>query len=145
MEKLVQKHDQLIKALASLDLAINNYQRFNRDKVSCIDIDISEMNRIFRDSMIHRFEYCTDLFWKFIKKYLEVNHQYGGIKTSREVLKEAFSVGILDEAEFEKIITMIQSRNMTSHIYVEEIAEQLAQIIPDYYLALHSIVSQVKL
>jgi len=38
---------------------------------------------------------------------------------------------------------MIKSRNMTSHIYVEEITEQLVFQIPEYYKFLNNVIQRL--
>lgn len=39
--------------------------------------------------------------------------------------------------------SMIKDRNLTSHIYIEEVAEMLAKKIPDYYNLMHTIIQRL--
>ena len=76
MEKLIQKQKFVFQALDTLDLAINIYQEslqsandpLWRGKAFASE---QQMERSLRDSMIQRFEFSSDLFWKFLKEYLE--------------------------------------------------------------------------
>lgn len=49
----------------------------------------------------------------------------------------------LKEYGAEICMAMIESRNLTSHIYKEEIAEQLARDIPKYYEHVRQFVSRI--
>ncbi len=46
---------------------------------------------------------------------------------------EAFKVGLLSEEETVKILEMVDDRNITSHTYHEEIAEEIYRQIKDYW------------
>lgn len=145
MARLKQKYEQLIQALKTLDsaiIAINELEA--RGKSFNPKIEYEDEYRTYRDSLIQRFEYSIDLFWKYLKNYLEVAQVLTGLKIPSEVMREAFLLGLLSENETEKILEMIKSRNRTSHIYVEEIAVQLALQIPDYALILKHVVMRLK-
>ena len=107
-------------------------------------VDYEDEYRTYRDSVVQRFEYTIDLFWKYLKNYLEVAQVVTGLKIPSEVMREAFSLRLLSEEETEKILEMIKSRNMTSHIYIEEIAERLALNIPEYYQLLQKLAERLK-
>ncbi len=82
-----------------------------------------------QDSLIQRFEFCTELFWKNLKKLLA----YEKILTTtpRDVLAKAYqSMLIDDEAAW---LSMIDDRNTTSHIYQLEVAEIVASHIPGHF------------
>ena len=107
-------------------------------------VDYEDEYRTYRDSLVKRFTYTIELFWKYIKNYLEVAQVLTGLKIPSEVMREAFSLRLLSEDETEKILEMIKSRNMTSHIYIEEIAERLAVQIPDYAQVLKEVIIRLK-
>lgn len=119
MDRLKQKHKQLLQALSSLEKSIINPNKLEQRQMLLtqgIDIDREEEYRVYRDSLIQRFEYSIDLFWKYIKKYLEYAHLLNALKVPSDVIREAFSVRLISEEEAENILAMIKSRNMTSHI-----------------------------
>ena len=89
---------------------------------------------IVRDGVIQRFEFTVELAWKSIKEYLEDQGSTTPIATPRAVLKEAFAAGIIQDAdEWNKIIT---ARNITSHVYDEKTAEDVAAQICNDFLPL---------
>lgn len=82
------------------------------------------------DAVIKRFEFTYELSWKALKAFLE----YKGIiaKTPRDCFKEAFSAGFIDDSE--DWIKMIEDRNITSHTYEEDSANEIYQKINSIYL-----------
>ena len=145
MGKLEQKQEQLTQALVSLDKSINALTHLAKEKKGYNpSMTYEEEYRMHRDSVIQRFEYSVDLFWKYIKKYLEEAHVLSGIKIPGEVIRTAYSLEIISEEEAKTILEMIKSRNLTSHMYVEEIAEELATEIPQYYKTLSTITQRLE-
>ena len=110
---MLQKIEHYISALAQLEQAVVIYQK-------------SQQDALYRDGLIQRFEFTVELAWKSIKEYLEDQGSTTPIATPRAVLKEAFAAGIIQDAdEWNKIIT---ARNITSHVYDEKTAEDVAQL-----------------
>lgn len=79
---------------------------------------------IKRDSTIQRFEFAIELFWKFLKTYMEemgVNEET--IKFPRDILVKSYENDLITD---EKVwINMIFDRNKISHIYDEEAANKI--------------------
>lgn len=97
---------------------------------------------IVRDAAIKRFEYTSEIFWKVIKDYLEV--QEGIVCNSpKSCFKEAFKVGLLSEEETVKILEMVDDRNLTSHTYHEEVAEEIYSKIKDYWKLMNDVLRRV--
>ena len=68
------------------------------------------------DGTIQRFEFTFEIAWKTLKAYLE---DQGIIAHSpKDCLKEAFRIGWI--AEEKPWLTLLQARNMTSHVYNEK-------------------------
>ncbi len=87
---------------------------------------------IVRDAAIQRFEYSFEIFWKFLREYLRVRE---GIvcNSPKSCLREAFTVKLLTEEETIKALEMTDDRNLTSHTYREELAEEIYAKIEDYH------------
>ncbi|MDD2402581.1 MAG: nucleotidyltransferase substrate binding protein [Clostridia bacterium] len=114
-ERLIQKIQQLRKALNRLQESLK------------LDID----NDIVIDGVIKRFEFCYEISWKTLKSYLE----YKGIveaKAPRDVIKEAFSIGLIEEGE--KYISMLKDRNLTVHTYDQKTADIIYRNIKKIYV-----------
>ncbi len=142
MDRLKQKHVQLTQALKTLEVSLTIFNELQKHGVCCDKHgDYEEEYRIHRDSVIQRFEYCVDFLWKYLKLYIEVRHVILESATvAGEIIRQACATKLINEQESEQILAMIKSRNMTSHMYVEEIAEQLARDIPDYYAVMNAVV-----
>lgn len=123
MEGLEQSYKNLCTTLETLNKALKYRLPVENDKI---------LEDQLRDSRIQRFEYCLDTLWKFAKKYLERHHAIA-LNSPKSVLKALFKVKISSEAETETLLFMADMRNKTSHMYFEEIAEQLDDDIEDYY------------
>ena len=73
MEKITLAHENLIATLSKLEEAIGHLAGFKKssDKKALGFMNEDELEESLRDSLIQRFEFYTDLFWKYLKKYLE--------------------------------------------------------------------------
>lgn len=108
---MLKKIEHYKSALTQLEKAIEAYTNAPRDA-------------LYRDGLIQRFEFTAELAWKSMKEYLEDQGVVLTIPSPRGVLKEAYAVGIINDAEvWNKIIN---ARNMTSHVYDETTADNIA-------------------
>jgi len=97
-------------------------------------LDHEEAYRSFRDSLIQRFEISTDLFWKYLKIYLEDKIKIiPEANVPKPVIKATCKAKLISEKDSEMLLEMIQKRNLTSHIYKEEIADIVCKGIPTYF------------
>jgi nucleotidyltransferase substrate binding protein (TIGR01987 family) len=100
---------------------------------------------VARDSIIQRFEFSVELFWKYLRIYLETHEKVLiELNTPRAVIRSATQARILSEQEAIDCINMIEGRNLTSHMYKEEVAEQLAHDIPQYYQQMRDLLGRLK-
>ena len=80
------------------------------------------------DSAIPRFEICFELCWKFLKAYLEKEHNV--VCTSpRSCFRAAFKNGVIADDPF--WIEMTALRNYTVHTYNEDLADYVYNRLPD--------------
>jgi nucleotidyltransferase substrate binding protein (TIGR01987 family) len=135
MGGLESKTKNLSQALKRFHDAILHYQYGQEGKLNLIGpMDTEDLLISLRDSMIQRFEFSIDLFWKFIKVYLEEHENILVTPiTPRSVNLAATKASLLTEREAEIILKMAESRNLTSHVYQENIAQQLSQKLPEFY------------
>jgi len=84
--------------------------------------------------LIQVFEYNHELAWKTLKDFLESK---GTTKLfgSKDVSREAFKLDLLGDSEQEGMmwLDMIEKRNMTSHTYNEETAQEIVTAIKQDY------------
>lgn len=98
-------------------------------EAACAKSDLSDLERA---GLIQLFEVTFELGWKTLKDYLE----YGGfdLKSPRDVLKQAFASGLLEDGE--GWILALDGRNRFAHIYHEGIIRQSVEDITGRYRAL---------
>lgn len=95
-----------------------------------------------RDSVIQRFEFSVDLFWKCLKDYLE--KRYGLAAASPKVVfREAFAQGVITHEQHDLLVKMIDDRNDTSHRYDEVMAERVARKALSYHGLMFDIVERL--
>jgi nucleotidyltransferase substrate binding protein (TIGR01987 family) len=112
------KREQTERALASLEELVPQYLE-------------NKENIILRDAMIQRFEYSTEAFWKYLKAFLSIEHNLPA-NSPRDVIRTGLNVKLYGEEISKELLQMLDDRNLTSHTYVEELAESIAHRIPDY-------------
>ena len=86
---------------------------------------------VIRDGLIQRFEFTYELAWKTTKEYLE---DIGIVdrNSPKAVIKEAYTQRLIDNEE--NWLLMLNDRNMTSHVYKEEMADEIAKRIVVNYI-----------
>lgn len=84
------------------------------------------------DGILHRFEFTFELAWKTMKDCLEDQGIVSRIKTPREIIKEAFAAGLIENGEI--WMDMMISRNELSHLYDEETSREIFDDIKEKYI-----------
>lgn len=92
-----------------------------------------------QDSIIQRFEYCYDSFWKFFKKYLELIYTLEDINSPKKVFRACVKLQLCSEFEGEILIDMADDRNETTHNYDIEKVRIILSDIPLYYTTMVTI------
>jgi len=144
MEKVAKKINIFLEALKTLEKSIELFSKyenlFNKQSTE----ENEDLLRGMRDSVIQRFEYCTDLFWKLVKVYLDSEGIDLPINSPKFILREAVKVRILSEVEGKECMDIVESRNKTSHTYHEALAEEIAHEISGYYELMKKIVERMQ-
>lgn len=86
---------------------------------------------IVREGVIQRFEFTHELAWKVMKDYLE----YQGVKVmgSRDAIRNALNHNLISDKVW---IKSVDARNLASHTYDEEIADEVFESITNIYFPL---------
>ncbi|KMT22921.1 nucleotidyltransferase substrate binding protein [Clostridium cylindrosporum] len=85
---------------------------------------------VLKDGVIQRFEFTYELCWKSMKVFLE-NEGIEEAKSPRSTFREGFKYGLISDGEL--WIDMLKDRNLTSHVYDEELVEIIYKKIIDKY------------
>ncbi|MGG7153206.1 nucleotidyltransferase substrate binding protein [Clostridium neonatale] len=117
-KRLNEKLNDFGKALIRLSESIDESK--NNSKSSTL-----------KDGVIQRFEFCYEICWKLIKYYLE-SEGIQEAKSPKSTFREGFKIGIIKDGEV--WIDMLNDRNLTSHVYDEEVAFDIYEkIISKYF------------
>lgn len=103
------------------------------------DVMQKEKDEYIRDSAIQRFEFTFELCWKTLKVYL--GEKGVRIYSPKDAIKEAFQADLIDEDL--KWLAMIETRNLTSHVYNEAMAEKVYEALADYVPLIDSLVKKI--
>ena len=136
MKNINLRYETAKNAIESFNIAVEKFDDGTQN--------LSEEGyRTLRDSAIKRFEIAVDTLWKYLKIYLEV--QKGVVHNSpKPVFRECLRTNILTPQETAAALEMIDARNTTSHIYKEEIAEQISHKLQNYATLMEKIISTTK-
>ena len=93
-------------------------------------IEKEELNELEKQGFIKAFEYTYELAWNTIKDFYEYQGETS-IQGSRDAIQIAIQRGLIVNGEV--WMSMILSRNLTSHIYHAEKIEQISEYIKNNY------------
>lgn len=116
-------------------------QRFNNYKKALAKLgevaasnSVDDLSDLEKEGMIQRFEYTFELAWKTLQDLLAYKG-YQGIAGPNPVLEQALQDGYIDDEKVWR--NMKKSRELTSHTYNSETADDIAEnIVNSYYSSL---------
>ena len=113
---VMKKCDAFIKSLAVL---IKSNREFD--------------DEIYRMGIIGQFNLTFELSWKFLREFL-LFHGVSNAETGspREIIKSAYQFHFISDENV--WLDMLKRRNQSVHIYDEEIAVELVNLIFDKYI-----------
>lgn len=88
--------------------------------------DKSEMQRA---AVIQSFEFCFELAWKYVKSLVE--EEGGMVASPKAAFREAAKRDLIDNPE--DWFDFLNARNLTTHTYVEAVAERVYEIARDRF------------
>ena len=127
MERVKERLDDALKAIATFEKIVG----------------LKEPTDIERDAAIQRFEYSFEMAWKAAQAYL-TNQGLTNIVSPRSAIRASFTVGMFNEETAEKIMRMVDDRNLTSHTYREEFAVKLYHSLAGHAALLRSWLTEIQ-
>ncbi|HHV14974.1 MAG TPA: nucleotidyltransferase [Gelria sp.] len=119
--------------MGSLETKLSNFKNaLQRLKEAVEQFKQDNTNDLLRDGLIQRFEFTYELAWKTTREYLK---ELGIVdrNSPKTVFKEAYAQKIIiDETNW---LLMLKDRNTMSHMYSEELSQEIARRITDSYLS----------
>lgn len=85
-----------------------------------------------KSGVIQHFEFTYELSWKFMKRWLENNVSVVSVDgvTRRELYRQAAGQLLIDDVE--KWMRYHEARNLSSHTYEPEIADEVYAVVQDF-------------
>ncbi len=110
----------------------NNFILAYREFDEAIELANSkELSKLENQGLIQSFEYTHELAWNVLKDYL-VEQGLTNLIGSKDATREAFKQGLIEDGEI--WMDMIKSRNLTSHTYDKELANEIIlKIVENYH------------
>ena len=115
-EVLMKKYENFIKCLAVL-------QGAEKDRMAD--------DELYRMGIIGQFNLTFELSWKALQAALRL-HGAGKTGSPREIFKTGYSFGFLPDNQI--WIEMLEKRNEAAHVYDEEEAKRLAELVFEKYV-----------
>jgi nucleotidyltransferase substrate binding protein (TIGR01987 family) len=103
----------------------------------------SHLYTLIRDSVIQRFEFTFDIFWKCLKDVLSEKYKIN-IASPRFIFRESFTQQLITKQELEVFENMINDRNNTSHGYDEMMSEKIARKALSHYDYMINVSKKIK-
>jgi len=101
----------------------NNYLRALATLTEAVQLaEERQLTRLEEQGTVHAFEFTHELAWDVLKEYLE-DKGIIGLIGPKDAAREAFRNGLIDDGQ--AWMDMIKARNLSSHTYNEEIAEEI--------------------
>jgi nucleotidyltransferase substrate binding protein (TIGR01987 family) len=121
-----------LTALRKAMLSLKNAVKIKGDKNFLSSLDENTI-AIFKAGVIQNFEFTYELCWKFIKRWLSENIGYSYIDglSRKELFRKAIEYGLIDS--FDKWMIYHKARNLTSHTYNTEAADEIFNISEDFF------------
>jgi nucleotidyltransferase substrate binding protein (TIGR01987 family) len=138
MEKLIFKIQDLEDALATLEAALSEQEKI-------VQTGNTRFALMVQDSVIKRFEYTFDCFWKVLKLFLEKKFNLQDVNSPKSVLHAPVKYGLLTEPEGDLAIAMVGDKNETSHNYDRAKAHQIGGNIKGYAGLMEAIIERLKI
>lgn len=96
-------------------------------------LNIPEPDVTQRAGIIHFFEIAFELSWNMLKDYL-YDEGYTDINSPRTAIKKSFETGIIQDGKL--WLDLLETRNLTSHLYDEKNEVKIEKLIRSKYFNL---------
>lgn len=118
--------------MSKLEAKLRNYRNaVTRLKEAVQEWQHGHSSDVIRDGVIQRFEITYELAWKATKDYLQ-SIGIVDVNSPKAVVREAYVQKLLTTEQ--RWVQIISDRNLTTHMYSEELANEVAERIADHYV-----------
>jgi len=114
----IQRYENFNKGFQQLNLAVN----LSKER---------ELSLLEKQGLIQTFEFTHELGWNLLKDYVEFQGNQE-VRGSKDAIRETLKVGLIEDGEL--WMETIKARNLTSHTYNDELAENGYKSISREYI-----------
>ena len=125
----------MIEAKVQLENLENATERLK----AALEYDPLELD-IVMDAVIRRFEFTFETAWKSVK--LAAKAVGYDCKSPKGCLKLAYRMGWIEDEE--RWLELLESRNMTSHTYDQEIAMEVYETVKENFQVFRSLLRELR-
>ena len=112
---------------------LENYTKALSNLTEAVELATQRpLSNLEKQGLIQSFEFTHELAWNVMKDYFAYQGN-PSITGSRDAVREAFSKNLITNGEV--WMSMIKSRNQTSHTNNQGIADEITDLIPQRYHA----------
>ena len=115
-----------------LNNVIESYETFKKAFLKLKEfVDTDNGTEKDRSAIINAYQYTFELFWKTLQKYMQQQEMLDELGPS-SVIRTAFQYQIIDNGS--KYMEMLKDRNLITHTYKEDVAEDIYLNIKNEYI-----------
>lgn len=126
--------------LKTLEMAIEGFEASLKQSTENMSPVLKDL---VRNGQLQKFEYTIELLWKVMKQYLFLFEAQDEV-TPKRVSKAFFQILQIPHALYEQLLAMIDSRNITSHVYSESEFNEILKKLPSHLTAMQDILYILK-
>lgn len=115
--------------LTNLQKAFNQYLSMYTYYQEHINVEDSISKDAVKESLVQRFEYCEELFWKTLRRFLLDKKGLNIEAAPKTVYRSAGQLNILKTEQWFKFLEM---RNKTSHLYGGNTLDHILGIVDEF-------------
>lgn len=135
MENITLRREATLQALATF-----------KESLALIKTDeAKKFHRTFRDSVIQRFEYTFDTFWKYCALFLLSikKTSLSKLGSPRTIFALLLQETLISEQELKVLYRMLEHRNCSTHMYREAVAQEVFDATQEYCNLIESIINKL--
>lgn len=111
---------------------IESYETFKKAFLKLKEfVDTDNGSEKDRGAIINAYQYTFELLWKTLQKYMQQLEMLDELGPG-SVIRTAYQYQIIDDGS--KFMAMLKDRNLITHTYKEDVAEDIYLNIKDEYI-----------
>ena len=122
-----------VDIMNKFQIKLNNYKNALSRLHEAIEEEKASKSLAVRDGAIQRFEFTSELAWKTVREYL-LSEGATDINSPKKVMREAYNNDLIENTE--GWLRILDDRNLTSHVYDDEDAEDIYNRIMNEHIKL---------